>query len=625
MKHILLGGSCALVLCSTLVFAQDAPASLLPPGFEEPVPTPRPTQRPTPAPTPTATSAPRAPSSGSTPVVQPLPGSSSSSSSSTRSTPAKSSSRGNSNPNLPSLRELEAMSVDELDQLLGLRPKFDIPPASRRTLTRVGLLGPGEGGLPPESLSSQSGNIVSAALAGTRGPLVSRWGHIMLRRALASRLAAPDGLNPVDFAALRAQVLNALGEHGVARAVAQDIDTADWNGNLTDAGLDSYLGTADITGACPAVRLQGRGRNDAEWVMWQAICNAFDGETGRARANLQRALRNGIAPPIDLLLAQRYAGAAGEARSAVNIEWDDVEELTPWRFALSVALGEEVPEALRDDASPYYQRVSAIAPALPLTQRVAGTVRAAREGILSSAAMIDFYSELRSVGGGDQTVSGTTAALRQAYISAQPAQRMAAIREIWGGTGQPDYDRQVLTAYAAARIPATEELAAEAAPLIASMLTAGLDRDAMRWASVVPQGSEAWALLALAQPNRANAISSGQLDDFVDDDQSSAQRKSAFLLAGLAGLGRVESGTANDFARRLSIDLARETRWSKLIKSAGRTRNQALVAFLAGVGMQGSSWDKMTARHLYNIVSALNQAGMGAEARMIAAEAVARA
>ena len=48
------------------------------------------------------------------------------------------------------------------------------------------------------------------------------------------------------------------------------------------------------------------------------------------------------------------------------------------------------------------------------------------------------------------------------------------------------------------------------------------------------------------------------------------------------------------------------------------------MAVLAGLGMQGSGWDKMTALHLYHIVGALNRVGLGAEARMIAAEAVAR-
>ena len=40
--------------------------------------------------------------------------------------------------------------------------------------------------------------------------------------------------------------------------------------------------------------------------------------------------------------------------------------------------------------------------------------------------------------------------------------------------------------------------------------------------------------------------------------------------------------------------------------------------------MQGDGWDKMTPLYLYHIVSALNRVGLGAEARMIAAEAVAR-
>ena len=42
--------------------------------------------------------------------------------------------------NLPSLEALEAMSPDELDEALGLKPKDDIPPAARRAMKRVGLV-----------------------------------------------------------------------------------------------------------------------------------------------------------------------------------------------------------------------------------------------------------------------------------------------------------------------------------------------------------------------------------------------------------------------------------------------------------------------------------------------------
>ena len=38
----------------------------------------------------------------------------------------------------------------------------------------------------------------------------------------------------------------------------------------------------------------------------------------------------------------------------------------------------------------------------------------------------------------------------------------------------------------------------------------------------------------------------------------------------------------------------------------------------------GDGWNRMTGLHLYHIIAALNRVGLGAEARMIAAEAVAR-
>lgn len=607
MKRGLLIGGAALALCSTLVLAQEAPESLLPPGFDDPAPAPTPTPRATGAPAPTTTG---------TPVIQPIPG---------VTAPALPSAPVPLPPGLPSIEELERMDADELDELLGLKPRYDIPPAAQRSTVEVGILAPDEGGLPTASLRGQPAAIVAAALAGTRQPLVSRWGHIMLRRALASRLEAPQGMDPVDFAALRARVLNDMGEHAVARALVQDVDTGNWNGLLTNAAFDAYVATGDLIGICPAVQVARVDRNDPQWTMTKSICAAFSGQGARAGQELNRALGRGIADPIDVLLAQRYAGAAGFGRRAVNLEWDNVEEMTPWRFALATAVGAEIPATLLANPSPYIQRVSATAPMLSLTQRAAGAGLAAREGILSSTAYVDLYSALyaQEENGGEGEMAQTAVRLRDAYVAPEPSARLAAIRAVWGGE-TPDYARLVLTAYAAARLEPNEDFVADAPLLIASMLTAGLERDAMRWASVLPQGSEGWALLALAQPNRTSPVGSGQLGSFIDDDASAGQRKAQFLLAGLAGLGRIDQGTVDDYADSLGVNLAWQTRWSRLIDQAADVGNPALVAMLAGVGMQGTGWDKMTPRHLYHIVSALNRVGMEAEARMIAAEAVAR-
>ena len=605
MKRGLWLAGAALALTSGMALA--APESLLPDVFDDPAPAPAPRPAPAPAPRP---GTPTPPQGGNAPVVQPLPG------------------RAGDRPadvtmpeNFPSLEELEAMEAEEIDELLGLKPKFDIPPAARRAVRQIGVLGEGEGGFPAGSLDDQPAALVRAALAANRGPLVSRWGHILLRRALASRVDAPRGMDPVAFAALRTALLNRLGEAPVARALAQDVDSANYDAALASAAFDAYLATGDLLGMCPVARLQGSLRDDPEWEMTRSICAAYAGEARQAERDLNRALGIGLAPRVDVLLAQRFAGAAGDGRRAVNIEWDGVDELTPWRFSLARALGVELPEGLRNGAGVRYDIADVLIPAVPLADRAAVADRAAARGIISSAAMVDLYSQLWAEGiEGEQRERA--ASLREAYVAQDPAARVAAMRLLWGdGT---DYGRQVLTAYAAARLPVSEDLLDDAPLIIGSMLAAGLDRNAMRWGSTVPEGSAGWALLALAQPDRRTTVSGGALDDFIDDDASPEQRKSQFLLAGLAGLGRLDAGSANDAASDLGVNLNRASPWSRKIDRAAELGNPTLVALLAGLGMQGDGWDKMTARHLFHIVRALNRVGLGAEARMIAAEAVAR-
>ena len=108
-----------------------------------------------------------------------------------------------------------------------------------------------------------------------------------------------------------------------------------------------------------------------------------------------------------------------------------------------------IPDRLLDDAGPYYQRVSASLPSLPLALRVKGARRAAREGIFSSAALIDLYSQAYAGGGNEGSLGTDAAQLRAAYVDPDPAARVAAIRTLWGDDAQIPYDRQVLTAYAA--------------------------------------------------------------------------------------------------------------------------------------------------------------------------------
>ncbi|MGN6358664.1 MAG: hypothetical protein ACTHLU_14455 [Novosphingobium sp.] len=600
----------ALALTSAWAIAQDAPESLLPPSFDRPAPPPK--REPA---VPLPSSSQSSPRIATQPVIQATPDGTTESPSIAAGRP------------LPSLKELEAMSPEELDLLLGLKPKSDMPVGARRALKQNGLIDVAEGGLAAWSLAGQNPALVRAAITGNAGQMVSRWGHILLRRALVSRLDAPAGIGPADFVAMRAALLLRMGEGEAARALVQDVDSANYSPDLTQAALDSYLATADLTGICPVVGTQGPTRKDPQWQVLRSICSAFSGEGTSAMAQLDRQTYSGVLPRIDMLLAQKYAGAAGKARRAVTIDWADVKEMTPLRYALALGTGATPPEALLKDAGPQYAAITATAPMAALTARAAAADRAGQAGILSSAAMVDLYGQIFNADDITGEWADRASLLRDAYVAETPEARLAAIKQLWDGAGDPlqRYSRQVLTAYSAARLPASSNFSADAGPLIAAMLAAGLDANALRWASVVEQGSEGWALLALADPRDGIPVNASAIEDFHGNDASEKSRKSAFLLAGLAGLGRLQDAQTRDLSRKLEIDLAGQTRWTRLIDRAAEVDNQGMVCILAGLGMQGDSWQRMTPRYLYHIVSALHRVGLGAEARMIAAEAVARA
>jgi hypothetical protein len=154
------------------------------------------------------------------------------------------------------------------------------------------------------------------------------------------------------------------------------------------------------------------------------------------------------------------------------------------------------------------------------------------------------------------------------------------------------------------------------------MLTAGLDRSAARWIDVVADGSLGWALVTLAAPGRVAPADYGSLDDFFGNDESTDGHKSRLLLAGLAGLGRIETDARRDFASDLKVNISRQTLWSKAISAAAGRGEQGTVALMAVAALQAPSWSAVPANHLYYIVRSLRQVGLEAEARMIAAEAV---
>ena len=616
----------ALAGISGAVIAQKSPESLLPPGFDAPV-EPAPVTRPkdgsaagdTARGSAGGNAAPAVAGGVATAMQARGPAA-------TGLAVASSDAGGLSDEQL--LGSIDPALLKQLEQASA--PKYDIPPADSRSLALVGALDEADGGFPAQSTRNLGGNYVAALLTRFKGPLVSRWGQILVRRALVSRLATPVGMNGADWAAFRAAVLLRMGEADAARLMVSQVDNANYTPGLEDAAMDSFLATADPVGLCPIAQLTAAERQGWQWDMVHAICPAFTHSDANAMSRLDRVKSDGNSGRIDSLLAQKFAGAVAVKRRAVKIEWDKVDAMTPWRFGFSLASGLEPPAELVDKTdgpnAGQFRLFEARAPMLPLATRAVAADRAAARGVLSASAMVDLYGQILAEGDPKDQWTQRASSLRTAYIGVAPADRLAAIKTLWGDDTDPEraWSRHVLTAYAAARIQPSDAMAEDAAGLIGAMLSAGLDANAMQWAGHVARGSRAWGALALAAPNwNGNGIGDA-LSTYYSKDESNAALRSKFLLAGLMGLGRVTSAEATSFAGKLSVNMGRRNRWTDAIDAATASGNQTLVVLLAGFGMQGAEWTKMTPVHLYHIVSALHRVGLDGEARMIAAEAVSR-
>lgn len=511
----------------------------------------------------------------------------------------------------------------QLDQAALPRPTnyFSIPQGTARPTDFVGPLGPGNFGLGEGAFGSSNGPLYAALMRRLDAPLPSRWTSILLRRALLSRLAVPPGVDPVDWVAVRASLLLRMGEADAARMLVQAVDVENYTPRMIEAAAQTALATADPSALCPLVGPARSWSNDPVWILADGMCAALEGESARAAALIDQA-RDRAGTGIDLLLAEKVVGAGAETRRAVDIRWEGVNEIDPWRFGLASAVGLAIPDRLMNGASPQIWAYLARAPMVPLEQRLQAASVAASLGVFSSHSMVELYSLVL-----DQTdpndVRGSLAErLRSAWVDPDVTARMGALRNLWTDNVAPQdrYARSILTAGAAARIAPSSDLSDDAGDLIASMLSAGMDREAARWAAIVEQagqGNRAWALLAVGAPT---PVVGDRLDAYVSADDSPGRLRSQLLAAALAGLGRIGADKAAGAGFRPGADDV----WTSAIDRAAQERAPGAVALLAGVGMQTQSWGGVTPAYLFRIVRALRAVGLEYEARMIAAEAVAR-
>lgn len=592
VKAGLLAG--AALIAAIPALSQDAPESLLPPGFGDNQNLPPPVEKAAPAPNRPAPPA-------VSPATDALP-----------------------------TQETGTEEGDETAEIERPQPSnyFTIPAGRARPVNFVGALTPGNFGMAPGAFGADRGAWQGTLMRRLDAPLPSRWTSILLRRALLSRVVAPAGINPVDWVAERADLLLRMGEADAARMLVQSVDQQNYTPRMIQVAGQTALATADPAALCPLVGPARQRSGDAIWALADAMCAALESEPARASALLDEASRRDGARGVDLQLAEKVIGAGSETRRGGAVSWDGVGSLTPWRFGLAGATGTDIPPALLSGAAPRIQAWFAQAAMVPVEQRLAAASLAATMGVFSSRSLGEIHSLVLDRTDVAETNGTIAARLRAAWIGTTPEDRLTALRGLWTepADARERYGRLILTAGAAARVPVSADHAADAPNLVAAMLSAGLDREAARWGQVVQQSGDdrAWAMLALGAPRPVVDLDAGRVETFIGNDDSPEKRRSQALVAALVGLGRVSDADGGRLARAAGLEVGGGDLWTQAIDRAARERQAGTVALLAGLGMQTPGWSGVPPRYLFRIVRALRAVGMEFEARMIAAEAVAR-
>jgi hypothetical protein len=523
---------------------------------------------------------------------------------------------------------VEELSTQELQQPT---PPVEYPDWARRDPWVVGRLDPVTIGLGANPWGGANGAFLSTLMRQMDTPIASRWAHIALRDALLTKVRAPAYVNPVDWVAARAWLLLRMGEADAARMLIAGVDVDKFTPKMVQVAVQSSLANGDPSALCPLED----GIQDYDQrirALVAAMCASLAGEPESAAAQIDDARHHGRIGGIDLTLAEKVVGAGANTGRAVTVEWDPVDQLTSWRFGLATATGMTLPDRLLKSASPQLRAFQARSPLLSAEQRLPSAYVAAGLGVFSSQTMVDLFSTIYDTTDPSDLPDTDAWQLRQAFVGKDRDARLAAIMRLLGKSSDPleKEARRALVARAATLIAPDPKLENDAPELIAAMLAGGYDRAVARWAGAVrrmndEKGDRSWAMLALAGPeSRGVDLSFSRITRFIGRDQSPGKIRSTLLVAGLAGLGKISTDSANALNRRYGLGLGRQSSWTKIIDSAAARGQSGTVLVLAGTGLQTTTFANVPGSHFYHVISGLQRTGQDFTARMIAAEALSR-
>ena len=497
---------------------------------------------------------------------------------------------------------------------------FDLPAATGASVEIAGPLTPAMGGYGTAIFTGSDGRFVAGLLRRLDTPLASRWAHIVLRRALLSQSAAPEGVAPADWIAWRAAVLLRMGEADGAVLLVDAVPVDRFTPLLYKVAGQAHLAAADPAGLCPFAQTGTAVSRDPLWRLAVGMCGGMAGDDLTSAATFDALRGRGQVDRFDLQLGERIATLSGGGGRAANIEWETAPGLTPYRFGIAAAAGVRIPDARLAGFGVTRQGWVLRAPGIGDAARLAAVVPAAGLGIASATELVSTISATAS----DAADLGSTPAgdLRAAFASASLDDRYTALKTIRDAAKTPlaRYAALIETSLPAARLPVDKAHSAEAPDVVAALLAGGQEARAAAWWRAV-QGDDTarakvWGLLAAAGLLPATP---GEFTAWRKADGD--PHRAALLLAGLDALGRT---TGDWSAERRDAGLTTVANsWTRAITAAAAAGRGGEVAVLAATGLQ-SDFTSVPPAQLGAIVAAYDRVGLHRTARLLLAEAVTR-
>jgi hypothetical protein len=500
-----------------------------------------------------------------------------------------------------------------------VKPMNDLPAAGRLSLAKIGLITPAQKGFAPNVFAKTQGAALEKLMRNTKAPIASRWMSILLRRLLVSEVNTPVGLSGADWTAERAWLLLRMGEAKMAAQLLKRVDTDNYTPKLKEVAMQSALANGDVAAMCPLASQFPRRNATRAWLYSKAICNSL---TKQSSSGGILSLKNGKEPDLDKKLAIRLAGAGAGAHQVIDVDMSGAQKLTAWRFGAAAALGLPIPANLYDTAQLNVRGWAALSPMIKPADKMQVMEQAAGLGIISSTGLVEYYASFYDDPQTSNASNSTQALLNTAYVNSDFSSRYAALGTIWDSSANDElqkYARIILTARACYVLPIDKAYMGRVDKVVASLLSVGLDTQAAKWLVLTQNATDsvsekAWGLLAVGAPSNV-PLAQDRLNGLAPDSVSHQ-----FLIAGLAGLDRLDYQRAKSFA----IGVSAQTPWTNAIDLAAAHHETGLVLLLAAAGLQDHDWHDVPPAHLFHIVRALRAVGLEPEARMVAAEALMR-